>query len=264
MSSILTVPGPIRTLFSYFPLYTHPPLSHRVPAISSPVLWIRPPRGHETDLLSGDVECLKWQAYLALRGFTNVFVRWDISPDGAIDGRLPNLHVPGKVAGGELLAAHSIASWVDSQVGGDALEGYRDQLAKDESHAWVSLLEGNVHAALVRSSIKPRQKHRFVERMTPKIPQIVNQAETPPLWSLWSLSSATTSRPIESLISPPPAPLSGFSSLIAPHGTHFSVSAVEMQYCEAISALSQRLRTDEWFLDSEYGVPFVSLLVPGP
>ncbi|EEB86599.1 hypothetical protein MPER_16389, partial [Moniliophthora perniciosa FA553] len=28
------------------------------------------------------------------------------------------------------------------------LEGYKDETAKDESRAWVSLLEGNVHAAL--------------------------------------------------------------------------------------------------------------------
>jgi metaxin len=29
------------------------------------------------------------------------------------------------------------------------LEGYKDEEARDESRAWVSLLEGDVHAALV-------------------------------------------------------------------------------------------------------------------
>jgi metaxin len=96
-------------------------------------------------------------------------VRWDVSPDGAVDGRLPNLHVQrGKVesegdgaggaggvrdqVGGELLAAHMIPGWVDKMLGGDgdsAFEGYRDEAARDESHAWVSLLEGKIHAALV-------------------------------------------------------------------------------------------------------------------
>ena len=34
----------------------------------------------------------------------------------------------------------------------DELEGYADGDARDESRAWVALLEGNVHAALVRPS----------------------------------------------------------------------------------------------------------------
>ena len=96
-------------------------------------------------------------------------MRWDVSPDGAVDGRLPNLHVrrreienegvgvggAGGVrdeVGGELLAAHMIPGWADKMLGGDGgslFEGYRDEAARDESHAWVSLLEGKVHAALV-------------------------------------------------------------------------------------------------------------------
>ena len=116
-------------------------------------------------MLSSDVECLKWQAYLALRGLSDVSVRWDVSVDGALDARLPNLHVPLKTlpgasdevkasddGEGELLPAHLIPEWVDGQVGAlDELEGYVDEAAKDESRAWVALLEGNVHAALVRS-----------------------------------------------------------------------------------------------------------------
>lgn len=107
--------------------------------------------------MSSDVECLKWQAFLALRGLNDILVRWDVSPDGGIDGRLPNLHVPrrgGEAAADEdeeLLAAHMIPGWVDKILGvdGGVLDGYRDEAAKDESHAWVSLLEGKIHAALV-------------------------------------------------------------------------------------------------------------------
>ena len=153
MTSIFEIPRPLRTFFAYFPLRTYPsipPPSKN--AVSSPTLWIQPPRGSQEGNLSADVECLKWQAYLALRGLTNVAVRWDISTDGGIDGRLPNLHVPGK-DDGQLLAAHNIPSWVDSVQGpDDALEGFKDKFAKDESHSWIALLEGNVHAALVGSS----------------------------------------------------------------------------------------------------------------
>jgi metaxin len=150
MSSILTVPAPIRALFSYFPLHTWPSISPPSTQPPSPTLWIHPPRRRESVLLSGDLECLKWQAYLALRGVLEVNVRWDISPDGAIDGRLPNLHVP-ENEGEQLLTPRDIPSWVDSQVGKqDPLDGYKDQLAKDESQAWITILEKNVHAALVR------------------------------------------------------------------------------------------------------------------
>ena len=54
---------------------------------------------------------------------------------------------------GELLAAHSIPTWVDAKLGVDSaedpLEGYADAEARIESRAWVALLEGVVHAALV-------------------------------------------------------------------------------------------------------------------
>jgi metaxin len=168
MSSTFTIPAPLRSFYSLFPLHTWPsipPQSSR--PITKPTLWILPPRNIDSDvvktseqlLLSSDVECLKWQAFLALRGFEDIAVRWDVSPEGGLDGRLPNLHVPrGKREenanggdGGELLAAHMIPGWVDKMAGAEdeALEGYIDEAAKDESHAWVSLLEGKVHAALV-------------------------------------------------------------------------------------------------------------------
>ena len=185
-TSPLSIPEPIRNLFSRFPLHTYPATysPYHSPRITEPTLWIHPPRSHllkdskqlasepeghenkarELDgLLSSDVECLKWQAYIALRNLgQKIAVRWDVSADGAIEGRLPNLHVPidpnskGIEKGikddgeGELLAAHLIPEWVDGKLGDvGALEGYTDEAARDESRAWISLLEGNVHAALV-------------------------------------------------------------------------------------------------------------------
>ena len=172
MASIFTVPSPIVKFNAQFPLKTYPsikPLDKT--KLKAPTLWIQPPRSvsQPESILSEDVECLKWQAYLALRGLKGVHLRWDISPDGSIDGSLPNLHIPisesliqsekiNKSEGaedGELLAAHSIPTWVDTRLGvdssADPLEGYKDQEARVESRAWVSLLEGVVHAALVRA-----------------------------------------------------------------------------------------------------------------
>ncbi len=163
----LSLPRPLRQFFGLFPLYTNPAITsfdqaHRV---TSPTLWIHVPWSPDADVLSSDVECLKWQAYLALRGLSDISVRWDVSVDGALDARLPNLHVPLKTLSGasdevkasddgegELLPAHLIPEWVDGQVSAlEELEGYADEATRDESRAWVALLEGNVHAALVRS-----------------------------------------------------------------------------------------------------------------
>lgn len=165
-SSLLTLPPALRTFFALFPLHTYPPpdSSNAATRITEPTLWVHAPRmpdDSELDLLSADVECLKWQAHLALRGVRDVAVRWDVSPDGGVDGRLPALHVPlsaepaarGKTddGEGELLAPHLIPGWVDARVGHvDALEGYLDFAARDESRAWVALMKGTVHAALVR------------------------------------------------------------------------------------------------------------------
>lgn len=153
-----SLPKPLGHFFALFPLYTYPPVrpTYIAHAITAPTLWIRPPRNEIPeleDLLSRDVECLKWQAYLALRGLSKIQVRWDVTEDGAVESRLPNLHVPlaESDTGGELLATHLIPGWVDGQVGGGQgeLEGYADETARDESRAWVSLMEGHVHAALV-------------------------------------------------------------------------------------------------------------------
>ena len=155
--SLFSVPQPLAKLFSYFPLKTYPPSKPAKVPIVGPLLWIHPPPpsvlGKE-DVLSADVECLKWQAHIVLRGLLDVSVRWDISQEGALGGRLPNLQVPSQHANdvdGELLSAQSIPAWIDEKVGPlDDLEGYKDSESRDESHAWIALLEGDIHAALVR------------------------------------------------------------------------------------------------------------------
>ncbi len=156
-TSLLSVPQPLAKLFSYFPLKIYPPLKPAKVPIAGPLLWIHPPPpsvpGKES-LLSADIECLKWQAHIALRGIRDVSVRWDILQEGALGGRLPNLQVPSErenEVDGELLTAQSIPAWIEEQVGPlDDLEGYKDAESRDESHAWIALLEGDVHAALVR------------------------------------------------------------------------------------------------------------------
>ena len=62
----------------------------------------------------------------------------------------------------------------------------------------------------------------------------------------------STYRSLESMLTPPPAPLTGFASLILPYGVHVDRTALEMRYKEAISSLSDRLGTDRWFLGSAY------------
>jgi metaxin len=157
--SLFQIPRLFLQLIAPFPLVTYPPA--RAPdkrAVLVPTLWIHAPLSTTPDttpdLLSHDVECLKWQAHLALRGVRDVTVRWDVRAAGALGGRLPNLQVPSARApdvDGELLAAHNIPTWVIEQVGGlGELEGYADAKARDESLAWIALLEGDVHAALVR------------------------------------------------------------------------------------------------------------------
>ena len=164
-TSTLPIPTAVHKFFSKFPLYTYP--SQQV--VHTPVallpnntrasLWVAPPRnsavGTPADVLSSDVECLKWQAYVALRGVSNVHVRWDGSPDGAGDGRLPSLLTfasESEGGGPQVRGAREIPGWVDEVLGveDDAFEGYVDAPAKDESRAWVALLEGVVHSALVR------------------------------------------------------------------------------------------------------------------
>ncbi|KAG6376230.1 hypothetical protein JVT61DRAFT_2205 [Boletus reticuloceps] len=213
-------------LFSRFPIHTNTPVP--VPTrflVIQPTLWIAPPR--DTDaLLSTDVECLKWQAYLALRGITHIALRWDISPEGALDARLPNLHLPDSSP--HLLPPRSIPAWADTRLGHvpDPLDGYRDQTAKDESHAWIALLEGVVHAVLSLSQPVPH-----------------------PGTLLRSDSRKT--RALDTVLNPPPAPSTGFTSPFPPFGVNVDTSAVHARYAEAIAALSDRLATEKWFLGSQ-------------
>jgi metaxin len=267
-------PKAVAAFFSYFPLKTYPPIEPATSSIFSdarptrPTLWISPPRQGATssdvasnNLLSADVECLKWQAYLALRGLSNVKVRWDIYPEGALDSRLPNLHLPQdegerldvdltptdqdkkkKKASEEpetklyLYSAPMIPSWVDLKLGvdsaSDPLEGYIDATARDESRAWVSLLEGTVHGALLL----------FAKDQPSFLSYIVGTSS--------SKTSASDSNPLQTILSPPPAPLTGFASLLPAFGARVNPTAVLSQYREAIASLSERLGTDKWFLGS--------------
>ncbi|KAH9989085.1 hypothetical protein BJV74DRAFT_773235 [Russula compacta] len=234
-TTLLTVPPPLAKLFSYFPFKTYPPSKPDKLPLSTPLLWIHPPPpsvpGKES-VLSADVECLKWQAHIALRGIHNVAVRWDVSQDGALDGRLPNLQIPSertKDLDGELLAAQDIPTWIDGKVGAlDDLEGYKDVESRDESHAWISLLEGDVHAALALAQPPPSFFYHTVLQLPP----------------------STAQRAVETLIIPPPAPLFGFSSPLPPYGARLSPNAITARYRDAIAALSERLGQHEWFLDS--------------
>ncbi|KAI0261330.1 hypothetical protein BC834DRAFT_845610 [Gloeopeniophorella convolvens] len=229
---LLAVPQPLAKLFSYFPLKTYPPSLPEKTPLTGPLLWIHPPPNTDS-LLSADVECLKWQAHLALRGVSGVGVRWDIAREGALGERLPNLQVPSALApdaDGELLPAHNIPAWIDEHVGPlDELEGYADVAARDESHAWIALLEGDVQAALTLAQPEPS----FL------------------LHSVLQLPSPTVPRPLETMLSPPPAPLSGLASLLPPYGgPRVAPAAIAARYREAIAALSERLGTDEWLLGS--------------
>ncbi|KAK0483856.1 hypothetical protein IW261DRAFT_1550159 [Armillaria novae-zelandiae] len=225
----MQVPAIIQKLLAPFPLHTYPPIPPpQSKTHPTPCLWIHPP--HSPDgVLSSDVECLKWQAYLALRGVSHIAVRTDVDPQGALAGQLPNLW-----DGAQLLAARELPVWVDSSRhhhdGG--LEGYTDEAARDESRAWVTLLEGCVHAALLLVQPPPAR---------------------------FSLADTKT-RAIESVLAPPPAPLSGLTSLLPPFGTRVPREAVQSRYREAIGALSERLGTDKWFLSSEAPTPLDALV----
>ena len=152
MTSVIPIPPPLKALFAHFPLYTYPPIQtrERQKSSKSPTLWIHSPFDPSSNFLSSDIECLKWQAYIALRGLSNISVRWDLPPDAGIDGHLPNLCTYSESAEDyELLDRKMIPGWVDTQVPADGLEGFDDEEAKLESEAWISLLEGTIHAAVV-------------------------------------------------------------------------------------------------------------------
>jgi metaxin len=256
MTSVIPIPPPLKAFFAHFPLYTHPAIQtrERQNCSKSPTLWIHPPFDPSSSFLSSDIECLKWQAYIALRGLSNISVRWDLPPDAGIDGHLPNLCTYSESAADyELLDRQMIPSWVDTQVPPDGLDGFNGEEAKFESAAWISLLEGTVHAAVVRSAHCVPQ---YV--LTP--PQILAE---PPKSLLSKLTSPPSfqspTHPLGVIFAQPLAPFSGLSSIIPPSGTQVDVSGVFAEYKNAVLALSDRLGEDKWFLESRL-VPFPLLL----
>lgn len=271
--STTMVPNPLVALFSYFPVHTYPEITPQgSQGVGTPTLWIAPPvsssltsASNEDRVLSSDVECLKWQAYIALRGLKNLKVRWDVAQEGALDGRLPNLHLPrveasklnadlntaeerpNQEAPLDLYGASLIPSWVDLSLGvdsaSDPLEGYKDVASRDESRAWVALLEGAVHAALL---ISQPQQTSLLEQLG------FGYSTSKPASNVASSKPAASS--LQSIVSPPPAPLTGFASLLPSFGTRVSRPAITSQYVEAIASLSERLGTDNWFLGSRYAL----------
>ncbi|KZO95884.1 hypothetical protein CALVIDRAFT_598931 [Calocera viscosa TUFC12733] len=133
---------PVQKFLARFPLYTYPawPLPSTAPRTGLPTLWILPPNAGQAPL-SSDVECLKWQAWLALRGVA-VTLRWDVHPDGGVDGKLPTLHLPNNT----LHAAHLIPSALS--IASLPHEGYASAESELESKAFLALLESTLHKAL--------------------------------------------------------------------------------------------------------------------
>jgi metaxin len=160
-----------------------------------------------------------------------------------LDGKLPNLYLPpsrglvekenrgelGKsVLKGELLESRRILSWVDGEVGRPGnddpiLEGYIDEESRDESSAWVSLLEGDVHAAIKAVNPSPSLLSHLTSFPPPHVPE-------QPLLS---------------------KPVTGISSLITPFGSVVVLEPILERYREAMEALSHRLKNDKWFLGSK-------------
>ncbi|RXW19632.1 hypothetical protein EST38_g6213 [Candolleomyces aberdarensis] len=274
----MPIPHPLASFFSYFPLHTYPPIQPRNSPknVERPTLWMAPPlpssspsSPSEDGILSSDVECLKWQAYIALRGVSNVKVRWDVAPEGALEGRLPNLQLPKADADKlnadlnppteeklkptpdhqlNLYSAHLIPSWVDLSLevdsASDTLEGYKDTASRDESRAWVALLEGDVHAALIIS-----------QPQSASLLHLLGFGYSSPSQA----GSKSASPALQTILSPPPAPLSGFTSLLPSFGARVNYASVNSQYIEAIASLSERLGTDQWFLGSSQPTPLDAL-----
>ena len=202
MSSHISIPAPVKNFFSLFPLYRYPanlppptpltttrsvtlliapPLQAHLP--SADPLRLQPGASH----LSADVESLRWQAYIALRGVRGVRVSWAaggeevpklVLPAGSkrhlgvdVDSLNESLESESlgnnmnekqeeegeKAAGVESLFGYEVLDpvripmWVDTVQGRsvDVLEGFIDAGARDESRAWSVLLEGVVRSVLV-------------------------------------------------------------------------------------------------------------------
>ncbi|KAG8710488.1 hypothetical protein FRC09_000117 [Ceratobasidium sp. 395] len=281
MTTHIPVPAPIKHFFSLFPLYRYPdnlppptPLTtargatlliappHKAHLSSDDPLSVHPSGSH----LSADVESLRWQAYLALRGIKDVRVSWA----AGVEGGVPKLVLPPgakrplgvdvvslveslesegadseKESGvvrekdekvearmsthREVLDVARIPAWADEVQGRyvDALEGYVDAATRDESRAWTVLVEGVIRSVLLLS-----------------IP-------TPSLFtSLFKPQQSPTT--LQTTLSPPPPPLTGLSTPLPLPQTPVRVASagLRIEFREAMRSLSGRLGGDEWFLGS--------------
>ncbi|CAE6440694.1 unnamed protein product [Rhizoctonia solani] len=209
--------------------------------------------------LSADPDSLRWQAYLALRNVINVQVSWAVGPESGIpklvlpvgakkplgvdidslNGSLEDedAGISEKVdisekgsdrmeieAIREIIDPARIPAWVDAVQGRsvDGLEGFIDAATRDESRAWVALLDG------------------------------VLLATPPPPFLESLLRPRPVSITLQSTLSPPPAPLVGLSTpLPLPQSpARVSTRSLKIEFREAMHALDGRLGGDEWFLGS--------------
>ncbi|KAG8829815.1 hypothetical protein FRC17_005987 [Serendipita sp. 399] len=214
---------------------------------ASPILFIHKPTEPSKSLLSSDIECVKWQAFLALRT-GSIRVSWDLAPEGALGGKLPNLYLPSprrqegtKQAShfnvtGELLESRRIASWINGEMGQRTqkerhradwgedrmLEGYKNAEARDESRAWITLLETDVDAVIRANVTQPSVLSKII-------------SFPPPTYLERPLLART---------------YTGISSIISPFGSVVIMGPILERYKDAMEALSTCLGTSKWFLDS--------------
>ncbi|CAE6441663.1 hypothetical protein ACGC1H_004264 [Rhizoctonia solani] len=214
--------------------------------------------------LSADPDSLRWQAYLALRNVDNVHVSWKVGPESGIPklvlpagSKKPrevdidslNASLGNDDTGSsekadinekdsdqveveairEVIDPARIPAWVDAvqDRNVDRLEGFIDVAARDESRAWIALLDGVVRSALLLATPPPP----FLESLLR--PRPVNIT-------------------LQSTLSPPPAPLVGLSTpLPLPQSpARVSTRSLKIEFREAMHALDGRLGEDEWFLGS--------------
>ncbi|CAE6420886.1 unnamed protein product [Rhizoctonia solani] len=214
--------------------------------------------------LSADPESLRWQAYLALRKVDNVHISWAVGLESGVPKLV--LPVGAKRPLGvdinslndsleestsktnekmdinekaqdtveiesirEVIDPGRIPAWVDGTQGRsvDGFEGYVDADTRDESRAWIALLEGVVRSALLLATPPPP----FLESL---------------------LRPKPTGITLQSTLSPPPAPLVGLSTPLPLPQTPSRVSSksLKIEFREAMHALDGRLGSDEWFLGS--------------
>ncbi|CEL51641.1 hypothetical protein RSOLAG1IB_00176 [Rhizoctonia solani AG-1 IB] len=214
--------------------------------------------------LSADPESLRWQAYLALHKVDNVHISWAaglesgvpklVLPVGAkkplgvdIGSLNESLEEKGTETNEkvdtneksrdtaeiesirEVIDPGRIPAWVDEVQGRsvDGLEGFVDDTTRNESRAWIALLDGVVHSALLLATPPPPLLESLLR---PKPPGVT----------------------LQSTLTPPPAPLVGLSTpLPLPQApSRVSSKSLKIEFREAMHALDGRLGSDEWFLGS--------------